>query len=385
MMVTMLLCLLLQQDGTRALRIKKEGGDYKAFLIGINAYADTRIPSLRTPENDVRAMADVLRGRYGFEIQMLTGSEATEQAIREGFEKLVERTRDRDKVVIYFGGHGDEGQGQTGYWIPHDARSGKASTYISNSDLLGYMKRIPARHLLLISDACFSGSLFGNTGRRYESPDFRDLERRKSRWVISSGNLTPVDDIASGSRHSAFAVHLLEFLRHNDEPYVTARQIHGRIAYRVAQSSSNQQYPRAAPIKEIGDEGGELVFWLRDGVDERGERFPPPWEAGETAFLSRLLQDLNGYRIWVNGGGDRSRDLCEKLEALGMIVECDPERPDRNRNQIVFFCSTIPMEAGPAILDYLGLRGYRVITHENKTELYDDRACGSFNEIILYN
>jgi len=381
------LLMFVFQDGTRALSIPEvtsSSGRYVAVLIGINAYEDKTISALRTPENDATAMADLLSGRYGFETTLLLGDQASEQGIRDALEALVSGSGDKDSILIYFGGHGVKGRGQTGYWLPVDARRGKESTYISNSDLLGYLKRMPARHALLVSDACFSGSFFSDLGERYGEPDFRDLYKRKSRWGFTSGNLTPVDDIASGSRHSAFAVHLLDFLRKNDEPYLTPRQIIGRITSRVARSSSTKQYPRAAPVREAGDGGGEFVFWLRDAVDGHGKAYPPPWKAADTSFLDRVLQELHGRSAWVTGGGERGEAICEKLGLLGLRVECTPKRKDRLSREISIFCSTVPAEAAPALLDYLGLRGYRIETHGNDPAKYDERDCGKF-EIILWN
>ena len=247
------------------------------------------------------------------------------------------------------------------------------------------MDRLRAGNVLLISDACFSGSLFQSKRMVSQKPDYRDLYRRRSRWALTSGNLTPVADIAPGSRHSAFAVHLLNLLRRNDQAYLTPKQIVGKIAEDVARSSGSHQYPRTNPIKEMGDEGGSFVFWLKDGADDNGVPFKPPWEAEETDFLVRVLRDLEGRKIWIVGGGEPAKAMCEELANLGLIVDCDLNAKDRNRRQIAFYCPSIPVEAGAAIVDLLGLKGYQIFTHENNENTYDSGSCGGFNEITLWN
>lgn len=60
-------------DGDRALRVVADLshdsgklGTYRALIIGINDYEDKKIPDLKTAINDARAMAEVLREKYGF-------------------------------------------------------------------------------------------------------------------------------------------------------------------------------------------------------------------------------------------------------------------------------------------------------------------------------
>lgn len=61
------------EDGDRALRVVADLshdsgklGTYRALIIGINDYEDKKIPDLKTAINDARAMAEVLREKYGF-------------------------------------------------------------------------------------------------------------------------------------------------------------------------------------------------------------------------------------------------------------------------------------------------------------------------------
>ena len=47
-----------------------------------------------------------------------------------------------------------------GYWFPADAEKDYTTNWIYNDVLVANLRRIRSRHTLLISDACFSGSIF---------------------------------------------------------------------------------------------------------------------------------------------------------------------------------------------------------------------------------
>jgi deoxyribose-phosphate aldolase len=69
--------------------------------------------------------------------------------------------------------------------------------YLDNDQIQKAMRNMKARHVLLISDSCYSGTLFGKT--RGVPPVINDryylgLYNEKSRWGMTSGNKEPVAD-----------------------------------------------------------------------------------------------------------------------------------------------------------------------------------------------
>lgn len=54
-----------------------------------------------------------------------------------------------------------------GYWIPYDAKR-RVGEWITNDELLDYSSGINSKHLVLISNSCFSGSLL-KTAREGDS------------------------------------------------------------------------------------------------------------------------------------------------------------------------------------------------------------------------
>ena len=90
---------------------------------------------------------------------------------------------------------------------------------IPNSDLRDRIRALKARHILVISDACFSGSLFAE---RAVTPDLaiEELSRLSSRTAMTSGALTTVPD------RSVFVKYLLQKLSENAEEYLLAQLRH---------------------------------------------------------------------------------------------------------------------------------------------------------------
>jgi type II secretion system protein G len=234
---------------------------YKALIIGINDYKGAKIPDLETPINDATALAKILKEKYGFKVQLLLDREATREAIYRGLRRLAASTEANDSVLIYFAGHGDlDRTYDDGWWIPADAIGGNPLTYLDNVQVQKAMRSMKARHVLLISDSCYSGTLFGKARSMPPVIDdkyYLSLYSEKSRWGMTSGNKTPVSDQGTGG-HSVFAYQLLKELEKSDKPFLSTQELYTRIAPVIANNS--EQTPLCRPILNTGDRGGEFVF-----------------------------------------------------------------------------------------------------------------------------
>jgi len=236
-------------------------GAYRALIIGINDYKDEKIPDLQTAVSDAKDMADLLIKRYGFQVNLLLDQEATKEAIYRALRNLASSTKSDDSVLIYYAGHGDlDRTYNDGWWIPVDAESGNPVTYLDNIQVQKSMRNMNARHVLLISDSCYSGTLFGQSRAiplAIDSKYYVNLYNEKSRWGMTSGNKTPVSDLGSEG-HSVFAYQLLKELGKNEQPYISIQELCTRIAPIV--SNNSEQTPLCRPIRDTGDQGGEFVF-----------------------------------------------------------------------------------------------------------------------------
>ncbi|MBL0111488.1 MAG: caspase family protein [Saprospiraceae bacterium] len=136
----------------------KRGNNY-LFAIGINGYQ--HFPRLTNARKDIEDITKVLVDQYSFEqahVQVILDEQASRENIVDNLNALREIIQPQDRLLIYYSGHGYS-DNERGYWIPVDAEHDHISSFVSNADILDIIKLIRARHILLISDSCFSGSL----------------------------------------------------------------------------------------------------------------------------------------------------------------------------------------------------------------------------------
>ncbi|HNJ44043.1 MAG TPA: peptidase C14, partial [Acidobacteriota bacterium] len=154
-------------------------------------------------------------------------------------------------------GHWDEGLKQ-GFWLPKNAERLKRAEWLPNGSLRDYIGGIPARHTILISDSCFSGSIF-KSREAFAQPtaEMKELYQLPSRQAMTSGALQSVPD------KSVFVEYLVKRLEQNQEPYMSAESLFSSLRKAVINNSPNGQVPQFGEIREAGDEGGDFIFVKR--------------------------------------------------------------------------------------------------------------------------
>lgn len=241
-------------------------GRYYAVVIGNNNYSN--VSNLRTAVNDARTVASVLKSQYGFKTIVL--SNASRGKMLAVFESLRKRLTAKDNLVIYYAGHGELSRGR-GFWLPSDAVKGNKKTWISNEQLTNFIDAMKAKHVLVVADSCYSGTLsqssipspVTDSGRSREW--FEAVARTKVRVVMSSGGVRPVLD-SGGGNHSVFAGAFIQALRSGGS-VIEGAGLFQALREQVKQASSargNRQNPRYSPIRFAGHEAGDFVF-LKDG------------------------------------------------------------------------------------------------------------------------
>jgi uncharacterized protein len=223
---------------------------------------------LDTPLADGRAVADLLRSRYGFEVTLLT--DATRRQVLTALNQLRAKVDRDDDVLIYYAGHGEmDAVTARGYWIPVDGEQKNLSQWISVIDITDQLAAMRARHVLVIADSCYSGTLAGSLAPRIDESlataargaALERLSRQRSRVAMTSGGLEPVVD-GGGGKHSLYARSLLEVLTHMQSP-LEAQELHAAVSARFAFLSSRlklPQQPQYAPIGYAGHESGDFVL-----------------------------------------------------------------------------------------------------------------------------
>ena len=241
-------------------------GRYHALVIGNNNYAN--FPNLKTAVSDAQAMAQVLRSRYGFNVKVLTN--ATRHSILTELNRFRGQLTENDNFLLYYAGHGELDKiNNHGHWLPVDAEPDSTANWIANGNITRTLNAMSAKHIMVIADSCYSGSLTRQVttsieGGRSEAKRRKWLEKMiktPSRTVMTSGGLAPVLD-SGGGNHSVFAKVLLGVLRNNNEVLegtILYRKIAGRVKAAAAKLNADQD-PQYAPIKFAGDLGAPFFF-----------------------------------------------------------------------------------------------------------------------------
>jgi hypothetical protein len=227
-------------------------GKFYAVVIGEGQYR--KLEALPTAVADARAVADLLKSKYGFEVTLLQN--AGSRQILDALQASGKKMTDRDNLVIFYAGHGTL-RNDKGYWQPVDADF-DMTNWISPALIKDVLLDHPARRTLVIADSCYSGAL----ARGVLASAGKDRDGKRSRLVISSGGDAPVIDSADG-RHSIFTNALLEVLGNPGRGVIGVESIFGRIRERVGDSArraGREQNPELAVMAEVGDEGGSFFF-----------------------------------------------------------------------------------------------------------------------------
>jgi hypothetical protein len=235
-------------------------GRFHALVIGNQNY--THLSKLKTPLADAKAVAKVLEEQYGFTVELLL--DKTRADILLALAKLRRTmTSAEDNLLIYYAGHGylDEPTG-TGYWQPVDAQTDNTVYWIPTDEITRLLKAIQAKHVLVVSDSCYSGSLLmRDSGARLPTGMERDewlrrMQERRSRTALTSGGEEPVAD-GGGSGHSVFAKAFLEVLREN-KAILDGDSLFDKIKRPVILNAP--QTPFYGDIKMTGHDMGDFLL-----------------------------------------------------------------------------------------------------------------------------
>jgi len=247
-------------------RFKKDLGDYHALVIGNNTYDD--LEDLGTAINDAKDIGLVLKNTYGYKTKVLEN--ATHMQIIEALADYQEKLGKYDNLVVYYAGHGLIDEKQDGFWIPTDAKMNDKKTWIPNNVITEFMSSMQAKHVMVIADSCYSGTMSGSAIRPFPEDvaenDILFTSRVKARTVLTSGGLQPVLD-SGGDGHSIFASALLDVLNENDgvmEGYRLYKALEQQVKLR-SKLSGIQQIPEYTAVKHAGHEGSEFYF-LPDSI-----------------------------------------------------------------------------------------------------------------------
>lgn len=235
---------------------------YYALIIGNNDYDE--LVKLDNAVNDAIDLDKVLKKKYGFETILMLDKKADE--IEKAIIEFTDNRKRNDNILIYYAGHGKlikKQKLERGYWLPVDAGPKRDPNWISNNDIKDSIASSNAKHILLIVDSCFSGSLMRGSGenKSVEKLTSKNLDRLKSkttRLVITSGGNEDVADGIGEAKNSVFAEPLINVLKNNTD-VIRSYELFNEVRTFVINNAD--QTPNHSLIHGTGHDGGEFLFF----------------------------------------------------------------------------------------------------------------------------
>ena len=237
------------------------GGRYYALVIGNDDYDS--LPKLGTAAKGARAVEQTLRQTYGFQTMLLVN--ATRSVIVAALSGYGSRLSADASLLVYYAGRGyRDAKAGKAYWLPVDATREDASKWISADYITNRVRAVRARHVLVVSDSCYSGTLPGGLNASPSRPDERERFLQKtaagrSRTLMASGGDEPEAGNYSALGRSVFAAALLNGLSMMKGPRFTASELFlDYVLNPVARRTG--QTPVYNPLRNSGHESGDFVF-----------------------------------------------------------------------------------------------------------------------------
>ncbi len=244
-----------------------------AVIIGVGKYEASSIPGLQYTVTDAEAIYQTLTTAGGFKkehVLLLTDKTERKPTLRNikwALGTFLGRSAQRDDtVVIYFAGHGApevdtrgiERDGLAKYLIPNDADPDDLySTALPMDELQTIFGRIEAERVVVLLDACYSGSAGGRTfaAKKTRAGAVDDLflerlTRSKGRAIITASRPSEVSIELPELGHGIFTYYAVRGLKGaadlNRDGIVTLQELYEYLEQQVTQkarSVGGNQHP----------------------------------------------------------------------------------------------------------------------------------------------
>jgi hypothetical protein len=269
-------------------------GRQYAVLIAIDSYKEWM--PLKNPVKDAKELKEILTGRYYFDqVLELYNADATKSGVLRLFDTLIKSVKPEDSVLIYYAGHGQLDDTETGFWIPVDGGTDRFEqrNWIPNIQIRNNIGKMKARHVALLSDSCFSGDILNPTRGAAPAIDqsyFGNAWSRVSRQVLTSGASESVPD------QSEFSQQLKLALLGNTQPYLDPLMIFGQVRLGMKRST-----PLFGDLKDSGhQDGASYLLFLRNPGDIGTAQVSGLAPASGSGELS-VSASMEGAEVFVDG------------------------------------------------------------------------------------
>ena len=253
-----------------------------ALLMGVSDYK--RMDPLPRVKDDLNRLSTALRA-LGFTVVRVENDKLTAANIRspQAFFENTTITPD-DRLLVFFAGHGfrrDEGGRPRGYLALIDARNGEANSEntVRMDEFVAWTQRVPAKHLLVLLESCFSGLALGvrdvqmmgggdaTTPRPADPAALYQLAKDPGRYLMMAGDenqRVPMGDKWGGGLFTSAIIQGLQGRADVDKDgFVTARELYPWVRTYVSAEAQSVLGTSVTPLFKDLDRvvsKGEFVF-----------------------------------------------------------------------------------------------------------------------------
>jgi hypothetical protein len=304
-------------------------------VVGIDDYQHW--PKLANAVTDARGVFALFTEKLGFEAPLpplLDGQatlEALTQLVRDRLPALLKAD---DSLLLFYAGHGHTRVSQiggkaveTGFLVPAPAKRDRFGDLLPIDTFLTDLAQLPARHVLVVLDACHSGFGLGEAMVRTRgvAEYAADVGGRVSRKIITSARREQLAlDGGPVAGHSLFTGTLVEGFNWgradlDGNGLVTASELGLYLQQQVGQSAQARQSKQTPDFGAFKlDDRGELVISLRD------DRFAALKARTHSALLQGRLGEFGALLLQVLAQRPDSPEA-QYLLYRARLLACDPK------------------------------------------------------------
>jgi tetratricopeptide (TPR) repeat protein len=252
-----------------------------ALVIGISRYQN--LPSkaqLQFADADAQALRDFLVSeKGGFKpenVTLLVNNQATRVSIIDELRRLQESSGPKDLVLIFFAGHGVVNSAGQGFLLAYDSRlDDLLLTAVEMDRFNSVLKRVRARSVVIISDACHSGtigdSVTGGPVTNVSAKVFAESFSREdqSSFIFSAAAPMQSSLEVPALKHGLFTYYLLQGLEgeadRDGDGLVSSKELYDYVAFQVREEAKRKGHNQIPEFNPFYDRSIPLAILNEDG------------------------------------------------------------------------------------------------------------------------
>ncbi|MBC6613194.1 caspase family protein [Hymenobacter sp. BT507] len=233
----------------------------KLFLMGIDKY--NYHPVLNNCVKDIIDFKEILLEKYDFDeedVFELYNEKCTNINIQNHIQQYSKLLKPDDSLIIYYSGHGyviDDPY--RGFWVPVDGNTDYTS-WIANETLIALLDNINCKHIVLISDSCFSATILATDPTKA----IGQYAERSSRWGLASAFDQSFD--SPNGINSQFAEAIIHVLNASAKN-IRISELIEKVKFEF--NHNPLQAPQGGPLRLKAHKGGEYIFTIKQNLDTR--------------------------------------------------------------------------------------------------------------------